>query len=510
MPSLRLGALNWEESAAALSKLPVLIPVGGAQIEHGPHLPYSTDARIAQAIAERVAERIDVLLAPPIDTVYAPEIAGRGATVSLRPESFVALVSDVIRCLARHGAQHVVLIDRGSGTAAPLQIVSREMHEEIGITVAIANPVGLAYDIRSELLDGRPDGHAGEEETSLMLVLAPKQVHLDRLPDTEDSANGSLREPVVLEPAQLDDEPGFAGNPRLATPEKGERILTAIVHEIVAHIDEWRSGHQDGDSLLPDPPQDRTRHNPPKMAGIDARTTTATDWPVVLEQCPVAVLPLGAASKEHGHHLPNETDFLTAEALRDALLERFPVFALPTFGYGYYPAFIDWPGSITLRPETYRMAVEDIVRCLTDAGFEKILLLDTGLSTRPVLEIVAREMRRETGARIALATTELGREAEHRLFDGEGTHANEDETALMLAIAPEQVRLERAVRDMRPSTVIQRRDPFAPPAFIQGGKMRSESGVFGDPTKADPDRGRAYLQAKIDDLSAFMERFLEG
>ncbi|MEZ4524246.1 MAG: creatininase family protein [Thermomicrobiales bacterium] len=108
---------------------------------------------------------------------------------------------------------------------------------------------------------------------------------------------------------------------------------------------------------------------------------------------------------------------------------------------------------------------------------------------------------------MALTTTELGRETA-RLFAGEGTHANEDETALMLEIAPEQVDLGRARPELRPSTVMSRRDPFAPPAFVQGGKMRSESGVFGDPMKATAENGRAYFNAKVADLIRFLEDFI--
>ena len=163
---------------------------------------------------------------------------------------------------------------------------------------------------------------------------------------------------------------------------------------------------------------------------------------------------------------------------------------------------------MSLAPAVYRRVIGDIITCLAGAGIRKLLLLDTGLSTRPVLEIVARDALREHGLRVALATTELGREAALELFDGEGTHANEDETALLLAIAPEQVDLSRAVPDLRPSTVISRSDPFAPPSFIQGGKMRSTSGVFGDPTKATRESGLTYLDAKIHDLIAFLEAFI--
>lgn len=507
-----LGALTWDEAEPLLKALPVVIPVGGAAVEHGPHLPYDTDRVIVAALADAVAERVPVLVAPPVDYVYAPGVAGQGGTLSLGPDSFLGLLGDVVRSLARHGARHFLLIERGPGLLAPLNILSRELHQELDVTVAVANAEGLAHEARVALIEHPEGEHAGEVETSLLLALAPERVRLERAAAPASQARpagteAGLREPIVILPAHA---PAVYGDPTAATVEKGRALFDAMVGELVAHLMEvvtsWTNPAQAG------PPEDvpalvnyRFTEDGP---GVLLGNLTAAEWPEVAARCEVAVLPMGAASKEHGLHMPNQTDLLTAEALAAAVVERLPVLMLPPLGYGYYPAFVDWPGSMSLTPATYRAVVGDILACLAAAGFRKILLLDTGLSTRPVLEIAAREAMRELGVQVALTTTELGREAAAELFAGEGTHANEDETALMLAIAPEQVDLSRAVRESRPSTVLSRRDPFAPPAFIQGGKMRSATGVFGDPTRATAENGRAYFGAKVADLLRFLEDFI--
>ncbi len=507
-----LGALTWDEAARALERLPVIIPVGGAAIDHGPHLPYETDQVITTAITDAVADRAPVLVAPPVDYVYAPEMAGEGGTLSLQPASFLGLVSEVIRSLARHGAQHVVLIERGPGLLAPLNILSREMHQEFGMTVAVASADGAAHDARSHLIEHPSGEHAGEVETSLMLAIDPERVRIDRVarPATAvrpSATEAGLREPMVILPNQ---GAPIYGNPTMATAEKGKALLEAIVAEIVGHLaevsDAWTAPAQSGDAVdVPAPVAYALENRGPANLLSDL---TSFEWPDARSCFEVAVLPMGAASKEHGLHMPNQTDLLTAEALAAAVVERLPVLMLPALGYGYYPAFVDWPGSMSISPPIYQAVVRDIINCLADAGFRKIVLLDTGLSTRPVLEIVAREALRERGIRVALTTTELGREKANEIFAGEGTHANEDETALMLAIAPEQVDLSLARPELRPSTILSRRDPFAPPAFVQGGKMRSETGVFGDPTKATLENGQAYFAAKVVDLIAFLEEFI--
>ena len=507
-----LGALTWDEAAAALTRLPVIIPIGGAAVDHGPHLPYDTDRAIVTAIADAVADRAPVLVAPPVDYIYAPELAGAGGTVSLGPDNFSGLMSDIIRSLARHGARHILLIERGPGLLAPLNILSRELHQELDVTVAIATATGGAHDVRAEILAHPAGEHAGEAETSLMLALQPGRVRLSNATPRPPAprlygAEAGLHEPLVFVPGIGQ---AVSGDSSAASAAKGRLLLDAMVGEIVAHIHAlsavWATDVQAA------PPDDVQA--PVAFALAEAHPgrlladQTATDWPAVAAGCDVAVLPMGAASKEHGLHMPNQTDLLTAEALATEVANRLPLLLLPPLGYGYYPAFVDWPGSMSIAPAVYAAVVRDIIGCLAAAGFRKLVLLDTGLSTRPVLEIVARQALREWGVRVALTTTELGRAKARELFAGEGTHANEDETALMLAIAPEQVDLSRAKAEVRPATVMSRRDPFAPPAFVQGGKMRSETGVFGDPTKATAENGRAYFDAKVADLTRFLEDFI--
>jgi len=244
------------------------------------------------------------------------------------------------------------------------------------------------------------------------------------------------------------------------------------------------------------------------MQGVLVERMAGPEWAEALRDYSVAVLPMGAASKEHGLHLPNNTDFLEAEAFKQAVVERLPVLMLPTFAFGYYPAFVEWPGSLQLSPRTYMTVVRDIVASLSAAGLRKLVLLDTGLSTRPVLEIVARDAWREHRMLVAHAVG-LGERVEAALFpDDGGTHANDPETSFMLAIAPEVVDMRRAVCETRPSTVLASRAPEAPAAFIQGGRMRSASGVFGDPTLATVEKGQAYFAAKIEDLVEFIEAFI--
>ena len=73
----------------------------------------------------------------------------------------------------------------------------------------------------------------------------------------------------------------------------------------------------------------------------------------------VIVVPIGAAAKEHGYHLPLKTDYMLAEALARGVAEALPVVVAPVIGFGYYPAFRHYPGSQhASRPRPSRRCCE--------------------------------------------------------------------------------------------------------------------------------------------------------
>ena len=67
-----------------------------------------------------------------------------------------------------------------------------------------------------------------------------------------------------------------------------------------------------------------------------------------IAQGAAAILPIGAASKQHGFHLPMNTDRVQAEWLATQIAARIDALIWPTLAYGYYPAFVEYAGSASL------------------------------------------------------------------------------------------------------------------------------------------------------------------
>ena len=226
-------------------------------------------------------------------------------------------------------------------------------------------------------------------------------------------------------------------------------------------------------------------------------------WPEVaqrIEAGAVAVLPVGAACKEHGPHLPMNTDYLQAEWLAAALVQRADVLVWPTVAYGHYPAFTDYPGSISLARETFECLVREILADIHRAGARTLLVLNTGISTIKPLQVAGAAMA--ASMRVELANVYAGahcrRVTEAIEEQACGGHADELETSILLAIGAEHVDREKAVAWTPPAPVasgpFSRSDPAHP--------RYTPSGVWGDPTLASAEKGRRLLAAMVKDLLA--------
>jgi creatinine amidohydrolase len=188
----------------------------------------------------------------------------------------------------------------------------------------------------------------------------------------------------------------------------------------------------------------------------------------------VVVVPIGAAAKAHGPHLPLKTDALTARALGQGLIERLPVVAAPVLGFGFYPAFTAFAGSQHLSADTFKAVVRELIGNLTARGVKRIALVNTGVSTEKPLDEVAQER----GDVLVLHMRLLGRAAEALIEHKDGGHADERETSVMLALEPRSVRMDKLALD----------GPF------------EKTGATGDPTRATAFKGERLLAARLDDL----------
>lgn len=220
----------------------------------------------------------------------------------------------------------------------------------------------------------------------------------------------------------------------------------------------------------------------------------------------VIIIPIGAASKEHGHHLPLGTDWILAEGITNRVLAELPVLAAPILGHGYYPAFRHYPGSQHLSHETFGAVIDEVLDGFIAQGATRLVVLNTGISTEPVLTVRLREIYERHRVRVLGANiSRLGADAKTYMAQELGGHADESETSIVMTLAPELVHLDRAVTDYghqrtQPNSVFY--VPMLFDADPASGPDYSARGARGDPTLADPKKGEAALNAIVRDVVA--------
>ncbi len=228
-----------------------------------------------------------------------------------------------------------------------------------------------------------------------------------------------------------------------------------------------------------------------QIKGILLEDLTWIEAEKILTPDTVVVIPLGAESKEHGPHLKLKNDFLMAEYLKQRVLEQSNVVIAPTINYSFYPAFLEYPGSTSLRLETARDLIVDICRSVARYGPRRFYVLNTGISTlralKPAADLLAADgiLLRYTDLKITEPVEKTIRQEEG------GTHADEIETSMMLYMAPASVNMKKAVKDYHPNKPGPlTRDP-------NGNGTYSPTGSWGDPMLATRAKGEKVTKALV-------------
>ncbi|WP_371346747.1 creatininase [Ancylobacter sp. IITR112] len=249
--SVRLDELSWPEFAAKMAAgVPVFLPLGSTE-QHGPHLPLNVDVVLPTGVCERVAREVGGLVAPTV--AYGCKSMPRSGggeqfpgTLSVDAHTFALVLRDVIRNLARQGVRRLVVVNGHYENLWPsvegLDLARREIARD-GITdFTVMRLEYWDFAQRATLESLFPAGFPGIElehasllETSLMLVLRPDLVVMDKAP-----SDG----PATFPPYDrfpVPDDFGLPPSGVLAvatgsTVEKGEALMADYVTHISAAV----------------------------------------------------------------------------------------------------------------------------------------------------------------------------------------------------------------------------------------------------------------------------------
>ena len=231
-----------------------------------------------------------------------------------------------------------------------------------------------------------------------------------------------------------------------------------------------------------------------------------------IEQMPnkenaIIVQPVGAI-EQHGPHLPIAVDSAISMGVLGKALsqldEEIPAYALPCLYYGKSNEHSGFPGTVTLSAATLLSVITEVATSIYRSGFRKLILMNSHGGQPQIMEIAARDLHEKHPdfAVFPFFTWRVPHIAGDLLTDKEkeyGIHAGDAETSIMLSLLPEQVKMDRAVKEYpqglpeNSSIDMEGNLPFA---WLT--KELSKSGVMGDATAATKQKGDRILQSVAD------------
>jgi creatinine amidohydrolase len=237
---VRLQDLAWPEAEQRLKlETVVVLPLGAAAQQHGPHMKLGTDAILVDYLTRRAVETTDVVVAPALTYQHAAAFLEYPGTTSLSVTTARDLVVEAARSLARYGPRRFYVLNV-SPLAHPALEDSAKMLTGEGVILRFTSPHnhldGTARRIRRQVVGN----HADELETSMMLFVDPGAVDMTRATREYDAPSTPFRltrrrtEPGTHSPS------GVWGDAQLATREKGRELIETLLAGIRADIDELR------------------------------------------------------------------------------------------------------------------------------------------------------------------------------------------------------------------------------------------------------------------------------
>jgi creatinine amidohydrolase/Fe(II)-dependent formamide hydrolase-like protein len=249
--SRTIGDLTFQEIGTALRASSILCLPMGSMEQHGPHLPLNTDTVLAEAFTARIVARwgeaYDLWRLPSIAIGLSREHDWAAGTISLSVAGMTAYLRDLTGQIARAlPARNLLIVNGHGGNRGILEALGRELRGDFGLNLGVLHLGAMISPVAGT---GVPEIHAGKDETSVMLAVAPELVRSERMRELKASPDGAAARALILDPAaswpwsSADKrlaEQGVIGDAREASAELGKAIVARVVEGAGAVLKQLR------------------------------------------------------------------------------------------------------------------------------------------------------------------------------------------------------------------------------------------------------------------------------
>ena len=245
----RWAELNTRDFAGLDPARTVAVLPLGATEQHGPHLPLSVDTDLVNGVVHAALTHLTladpVLVLPTQQVSLSTEHTAFAGTLTLSPQTAIALLCELGACVARAGVKKLLLFNAHGGNVGLMDVVARELRAQHGLLVYSSSWYNLPLTEEAmapfDANERRFGVHAGDMETSMMLALSPERVRM-RLAQNfvSTSQERAARYPVLGngQSAKLgwhmqDYNPhGAAGNATAASADKGRALVASAGEQL--------------------------------------------------------------------------------------------------------------------------------------------------------------------------------------------------------------------------------------------------------------------------------------
>lgn len=253
------------------------------------------------------------------------------------------------------------------------------------------------------------------------------------------------------------------------------------------------------------------------VSKLSAYRLTEMTWEEVqhaLQTVKMVLIPLGA-HEQHGPHMVESCDAVLAEKFAHKLAEKwFPeVMVTPTINMGVSPHHLNFPGTISLQPDTLISILRDMISSLRRHGLRKFLVINSHGGNQPTLSVASTVLSQELDVEVyfakttASAKTAIQKHVKSTLFG----HSCEREVSEALYLAPDLVRVERMSKgDIQEG---RRWEALRPGKPIQGFYHYEEmtgNGCIGDARHASQEAGKEIVEEALENISRAIEQLIYG
>ena len=237
-PERQLERLSQPAAAELIGSSGLAVLVAGSVEQHGGHLPLGTDAFAAMSIAERVAHRLDTVVASLGPVGVAHYHGGWPGGLTLTPETMSAVFVEVCGGLRTAGATRILVVNWHEGNSATLRLAADRAQREHDVVVLIAETHVITHTLFPDEMEFT---HAGAMETSAVLGYDPSLVHMDRAVESSDRASGEAAHALfrshdvypIMRDFHVVAPTGWYGRPEMASTERAEVIAEMVADRVV-------------------------------------------------------------------------------------------------------------------------------------------------------------------------------------------------------------------------------------------------------------------------------------